>query len=205
MISKTNNIYVFKNDIKNIINKISTPINKFNINFRGGGNKIFIDQDLINNNLNVYRNINITCNKNDNNIIIHNSNFPININILCNNNSILEINKNLLSWGLKIHIFEKSKVCIGDNCVFAEGNTILPSDGHPIFDNKSIRINKSEDITIGNHCWIGRNSCFLKGSEILDDTIVGFGSIVTRKFNVKNILIAGNPAKIIKKDVYWRL
>ena len=42
MISKTNNIYVFKNDIKNIINKISTPINKFNINFRGGAIKYLL-------------------------------------------------------------------------------------------------------------------------------------------------------------------
>ena len=203
--NSTNKIYLFKNNINNILNEITSPIDKFKINFLGNENKIFLEEGLIENIHKTFRNINITCNKNNNEIILANSIYPININILCNNNSIINIDKNLLSWGIKIHVFEKTKVKIGCNCVFAEGCTILPSDGHPIFDENKIRINMPDDIIIGNHCWIGRNSCFLKGAKINDDTVVGFGSIVTKQFNKTNILIAGNPAKIIKENISWRL
>ena len=43
----------------------------------------------------------------------------------------------------------------------------------------------------------------LKGVTIPDNSIVATGSIVTREFKDKNVLIAGNPAKIIKEGVDW--
>ena len=46
-------------------------------------------------------------------------------------------------------------------------------------------------------CWIGANVIILPGVEIGSNTVVGAGSVVTKSFQ-KGVVIAGNPAKIIK-------
>ena len=39
--------------------------------------------------------------------------------------------------------------------------------------------------------------------EIADNSIVGWGSIVTKEFNEPNVIIAGIPAKIVKRGINW--
>lgn len=56
-----------------------------------------------------------------------------------------------------------------------------------------------EDVYIGEKCWIGINSVILPGVILGDHTIVGAGSIVTKSFTEGNCVIAGNPAKLLKK------
>jgi len=55
------------------------------------------------------------------------------------------------------------------------------------------------DVIIGENCWIGMNSVILPGVVLGPRTIVGAGSVVTKSFPEGNCVIAGNPAKIIKK------
>lgn len=66
------------------------------------------------------------------------------------------------------------------------------------------RINPSKDVNIGDHVWIGNKTIILKGSEIADDSIVGSGAVVSGKYTDNNVVIAGNPAKIIKRDITWK-
>lgn len=54
-------------------------------------------------------------------------------------------------------------------------------------------------IVLGDNCWIGMNSVLLPGVELGDNTVVGAGSIVTKSFKDGHCIIAGNPAKIIRK------
>lgn len=54
-------------------------------------------------------------------------------------------------------------------------------------------------VVIGNDCWIGMNSVVLPGVHLGDHTIVGAGSVVTKSFEAGRCVIAGNPAKIIRK------
>lgn len=54
-------------------------------------------------------------------------------------------------------------------------------------------------VVIGEKCWIGMNSIILPGVTLGDKTIVGAGSVVTKSFEEGNIVLGGNPAKIIKK------
>ncbi|MEA3357176.1 MAG: acyltransferase, partial [Patescibacteria group bacterium] len=57
---------------------------------------------------------------------------------------------------------------------------------------------KSQPITIGDSVWICGQSAILKGVSIGDNSIVGFRAVVTK--NVPpNIVVAGNPARIVKR------
>lgn len=55
-------------------------------------------------------------------------------------------------------------------------------------------------VVIGKNCWIGMNSIILPGVILGDNTIVGAGSVVTKSFEDGAVIIAGNPAKIIRKN-----
>jgi hypothetical protein len=57
----------------------------------------------------------------------------------------------------------------------------------------------SEDVTIGPRCWIGVGSTIHAGVTLGEHTVVGAGSQVTHSFSEGNQLIAGNPAKVIRK------
>ena len=53
-------------------------------------------------------------------------------------------------------------------------------------------------MTIEDDVWIGANSTILKGVKIGKGSVIGAGTIVTR--NVPpNVVVVGNPARIIKE------
>ena len=52
-------------------------------------------------------------------------------------------------------------------------------------------------VTIGKNVWIGGNCCILPGITIKDNAVIGAGSVVTKDVPA-NVVVAGNPAKIIK-------
>lgn len=52
-------------------------------------------------------------------------------------------------------------------------------------------------IHIHRNSFIGTNSTILPSVVIGENTIVGAGSIVTKSFSEGNVVIGGNPAKII--------
>ena len=88
----------------------------------------------------------------------------------------------------KIYIGHGTKISL--NCGFINAN-------HDFNDLNNHA--EGKDIIIGNDCWIGMNCVILPGVELGDHTIVGAGSIVTKSFKDGNCVIAGNPAKIIKR------
>jgi len=60
---------------------------------------------------------------------------------------------------------------------------------------------KTEPVIVGNDVFIGTNSIILKGVNIGDRSIIGAGSVVLLKEIPSDCIIAGNPAKIIKRDI----
>lgn len=69
-------------------------------------------------------------------------------------------------------------------------------------DNSCIKINPLKSnlfgrINIGDNCFIGQRSTILYGVTLANNIIVASGSVVTRSFDIENIIIGGNPAKII--------
>lgn len=127
--------------------------------------------------------------------------------------------------GTKIRVFESGKMVLGNdfkvssssafNCFhqmifgnniqFAWDCMVMDGDGHTIYDEKGEELPAGKPVVFGNNIWIGCRSTILKGSVIPDNCVIGSMSLVTGdKFEEKTI-IAGNPAKSIKKIGGWRL
>ena len=95
-------------------------------------------------------------------------------------------------------------VYIGDECMFAREIMVRNNDGHIILDRKTGEvINPPEDIVIGDNVWVGMRVMVLKGAVIPKGSVIGAMSMVNKKFDEENILIAGAPAEKIRSDIEW--
>ncbi|MDE6772661.1 MAG: sugar O-acetyltransferase, partial [Muribaculaceae bacterium] len=56
----------------------------------------------------------------------------------------------------------------------------------------------AEPVAIGHNVWIGGDAVILPGVTIGDNVVIGAGAVVTRSFP-SNVVIAGNPARVIKE------
>ncbi len=121
-----------------------------------------------------------------------------------NNNKIELGNGTTLSGKVQMSCTEGTSIIIGDDCMFSANIEIRTTDSHSIINSMGTRINPSENIFIGGHCWVGNTVIILKGVEIQPNSIVGAGSVVTRRFDESRVVIAGNPARIIKKNIDWK-
>lgn len=61
----------------------------------------------------------------------------------------------------------------------------------------------SKPVIVGENCWLGAHAIILPGVELGSHTVVAAGAVVTRSFPDGNQLLAGVPAKCVKKlDTY---
>ncbi|TNB63684.1 acyltransferase, partial [Campylobacter helveticus] len=89
---------------------------------------------------------------------------------------------------------------IGRNCFIGTNFQVMSSDFHALTiknrnDEKYIQ---SASVEIGDNCFIGNNVIVLKGVKLGSGCVVGSGSVVTKSFGA-NLIIAGNPARLIKE------
>jgi len=54
-------------------------------------------------------------------------------------------------------------------------------------------------IVIGDNCWIGTSSIILPGVQLGNHVICAAGSVVNKSFKENDILLAGVPARIVKR------
>lgn len=108
--------------------------------------------------------------------------------------------------GLTIHCDECEYMKFGENFLCSYNVTIWGTDGHTILQNNIVQnIHKNDKIEICNSVWIGYNVTILPGVSLPENTIVGACSVVTKKYNETNIILAGNPAKIINNNITWNI
>ena len=80
---------------------------------------------------------------------------------------------------------------------FIANNVGIITANHDITDIS--KHTTAQPVEIGEKCWIGMNTIILPGVNLGSNTVVGAGSVVTHSFPDGHCVIAGNPAKEIKK------
>lgn len=94
-------------------------------------------------------------------------------------------------------ILDVAPVVIGKNCMIAPQAGIYTAT-HPI---DPVKRNSGKEyakpVTIGDNCWIGAHATINPGITLGDNVVVASGAVVTKSFE-DNVVIGGNPAKIIK-------
>lgn len=92
---------------------------------------------------------------------------------------------------------------VGELCMFSYGITLRNHDSHRILNPETKHVlNPAKDIVLGKHVWVAQNATILKGCHISDNSVIGFGSIVTKSCNPGSIMV-GTPAKVIKEGITW--
>jgi acetyltransferase-like isoleucine patch superfamily enzyme len=111
-------------------------------------------------------------------------------------------------------IMADSQIDIGSHCLISWNVGIADSDFHPI-DAAQRRIDTlalapfykdrpprpaigSAPVTIKDNVWIGMNAVILKGVTIGENSIVAAGAVVSKSVPA-NVVVAGNPAVIVKE------
>lgn len=117
----------------------------------------------------------------------------------------LSIGDNCNFVGTWIHLLHShSNIEIGKNCLFSFGIQIRHTDGHPIYEKGSrVPINLVTDLVIGDHVWVGHSVSITKNARIAHDCVVGASSVVCKKYDEPYCAIAGNPAKVIRRNIEW--
>lgn len=100
-------------------------------------------------------------------------------------------------------IYSTDSIQIGRKTDIGSGCKIIDNDFHPLpyseRNPEQLDKVKKRPIKIGEGCFIGANSLILKGTTLGRNVVVGAGSVVCGTFP-DNVIIAGNPAKIIKEN-----
>ena len=188
-----------KTGMNNSIKTQNSFLRKCKFHIDGNDNSIKIGEKCV-----LYNcSFNIRGNENevviDNMVCAYNTEFHIE-----DDNNKISIGKGTLFCG-KVHLacIEGTSIFIGNDCLFSSDIVFRTGDSHSILNLSGERINKSKDINISEHVWIGNRVHINKGVEIRKDSIVATGAIVTSPVEEYNVIIGGVPAKIIKRNISW--
>ena len=174
-------------------------INGLSINNKGKNNRVIIGNYAKINNCSV-------CFQGDNNTVIVGENSVLNCV-----DFYLEDFENEITIGSSTHLFGKThlaaiegtKIKIGDNCLLSRDLHFRTGDSHSILNLSGERINPSQDIVIEDHVWIGTMVTCLKGVRVSKDSVVAATTTLCKNYNENNVIIAGVPGRIVKRQVNW--
>lgn len=117
------------------------------------------------------------------------------------NSGVIDFGKNC---GMNKNCFVScyNAISIGDELTAGWNVSIRDSDGHTILkDGKKKKL--YAPVIIGDRVWLCSYSDILKGSRIGNHCVVAYRSLVTRKFENDNVMIAGHPGAVIQENIDW--
>lgn len=92
-------------------------------------------------------------------------------------------------------------IIVGNEALLGWNVTIIDGDGHHIMIDGEIA-NHDMGIQIGTHCWLGAETSILKGVTIYDNTVIPYGSIVSKPSNTSNCIYGINN-RVVKENINW--
>lgn len=169
------------------------------ISFKGKNNVLICEENII------IENSNLSFNGNNSIIYLSKNKNKYYLNVSIYNNSILYMDENnYINGKLNFVLSEGKNIIIGKDCLFSFGIWVRLADPHLIYDvETSNRINFSKSVYIGDHVWVGQDAMILKGTKIGSGSIIGAKSLLSNKKVYSNTIVAGNPAKEIKKNIFF--
>lgn len=182
---------------RNNIIKWKQKCSNVRIDINGNNNEVIIKKAATLSNLHIVM-------RGDNNKLIIGSNCRIYgpCHILIENGAEVNIGKDTGLRGVKI-LANTAPITIGSNCMTSYNVLLRNHDSHTIFSSITGEIiNRPRAISIGDHVWLAENVTVLKGAKIGNNSVIGFGSIVTREIP-NNSIAAGAPANLIKGNIEW--
>lgn len=101
----------------------------------------------------------------------------------------------------KIFLHGRGGITIGDECtISARASIISTSYDLEQWMGSDVKEHVMQPVTIGNKCVIYSGAIILPGVTISGEhVIVGAGSVVTKDITENRVLVAGNPARIVKR------
>lgn len=101
-----------------------------------------------------------------------------------------------------VYINAQSGVNIGNDVTLSYGAKIITTGydiEHWMKTGEKIHFT-DKPISIGDHCWIGAGATILPGVSIKGEyVVVAADAVVTKDILEDKVIVAGNPAKIIKR------
>lgn len=96
-----------------------------------------------------------------------------------------------------------SEVVIGDNVLLGWNCHILDDNGGHLVLYNGVKSKSDGTIKIGNNVWLCSFSHLLAGADISDGSIVAYKSLLNKKIEEKNVMVAGSPAVVKRHNVEW--
>ena len=96
-----------------------------------------------------------------------------------------------------VRIQSAARIEIGDDCMIAAGAYITDADWHGLYD-RTHEGGARAPVVLGNNVWIGEGACVLKGVTIGENSVVGARAVVAEDVPA-NVVVAGNPARVVKE------
>jgi maltose O-acetyltransferase len=121
-----------------------------------------------------------------------------NVLITYNPNVVIQIGDNTRLNGAGL--MAACGITVGCDCLLGSA-VVVDTDFHSIDPDRRTNPNakvRSAPIIIGNNVWLAGQTVVLKGITIGDNSIVGFRGVVTRDV-LSNVIVAGNPARVVKQ------
>lgn len=177
-----------------------TRLDGFNLVITGNGNHVVLGASGI-------RQSGIALMGDSNRVVIGNAGAYQLLDLVCEDrgNEVLFGDGTEVAGHTEFIAIEGTRIVVGNGCLFSGRISIRTGDSHSVVDLKGRRINCSEDVVFGDRVWVGQGVTVLKGTSVAHSCILGASAVVTRKFDQPNCVIAGNPAKVVREGIDWKV
>ena len=94
------------------------------------------------------------------------------------------------------------EITIGPGCSISWNTNIMDTNVHELVVD-GVPSRRSAPVHLGSDVWVGSGATILAGVTVGDGAVIAAASVVTRDVPA-GVLVAGNPARVIRTDVTWR-